>query len=292
MAHGIGKRIFWVSVPLFLTLLVLLGRLGFLQIGSHEVFAKKAARQVFCFCAMEAPRGTLADAKGRLLALDIPVYDLHCYVQGPLSRKRGGAAGLVRDLAEALRPDRILTPSETRRALTVLREGEARAREKKKKRDRVLFKGIQAATSLERLRSPSFLRHWIPAGLTLRKRYTRVYPLGPEGGPVVGGIFATAEGPHYLGLETLCRKGGPLAPLPPCRLDLARWGLLGRYLVSPPRFPRSAGVARVTLEGEVQSLLSGILAREAARVKPQWAAALVMDPRDGRILAIALDLLN
>ncbi len=272
---------------MFLVLFTLLGRLGFLQIGRHDLFLKKAARQVYCSCALEAPRGTLADARGKLLALDLPVFDLHCYVQGPLSRKRGGALGLLRDLERVLLPDRKLSPREKERILRLLREGEARAAKGKKKLDRVLVRGIQAAASLESLRSPSFLRKWIPAGLTLRKRYTRVYPLGREGGPLVGAIFATARGPHYLGLETLCRKGGPLAPLPPCRLDLARWGLLGRYLVSPPRFTRPAGTARISLDGGIQSLLSGILAREAARVKPKWAAALVMDPRNGRILALA-----
>ncbi len=287
MAHGIGKRIFWVSLPLFLLLFALLGRLGFLQIGRHDLFLRKAARQIYCSCDLESPRGTLADAGGRLLALDLPVYDLHCYVQGPLSRKRGGAAGLLGDLEKILAPDRRLSPVERARILALLREGQARARRGQKKRDRVLVRGIQAAASLQALRSPAFLRKWIPAGLSLRRRHVRVYPLGADGGPLVGGVFSTARGPFYLGLETLCRKGGPLAPLPPCRLDLARWGLLGRYLVSPPRFSRPAGMARVTLDGEVQCLLSEILAREAARVKPKWAAALVMDPRDGRILALS-----
>jgi len=287
MAHGIGKRIFWISVPLFLFLFALLVRLGSLQIGGHQLFLRKAARQVLCPCKVEAPRGTLADAKGRLLALDLPAYDLHCYVQGPLSRKRGGARGLVRELASILLPDRTLSLAEGRRILKILREGEARVRAKRKKRDRVLVRGIQAAAALERLRSPSFLRKWIPAGLALRKCYQRVYPLGQEGGPVVGGIFSTRRGPHYLGLEALCRKGGPLAPLPPLELNLARWGLLDRYLVSPPRFTRPSGIARVTLDSDIQRLLSVILSREAARVKPKWAAALVMDPRDGRILAMS-----
>lgn len=292
MAEVFRFRIALIFLVFGLGLTALAARLGYLQLGLHREMAGRARSLVTGLERLPAPRGRSLARDGSLLALDRPVYDLHVYVPAPLPARLGGPAGLARELEDALQPDRRLAPSERALLLERLEAAHALAVERRagaevRARDLTLARGLSSAEALARLRDPKFRKRWLPLNMTLEPLFERAYPLGSGGGPAVGGIFPTARGMHHLGLERLFQDGMPLQPGAPVPRLLGKAGIFGRYLLGPPIQPEPPGAVRTTLDPVLQVRLTRILAEEAARVKPEWAAALLMDPRTGELLALA-----
>ncbi len=281
-------RISFIAWFLTFVLLVFASKLAFLCMVKHEVFSRKSGFQTSLGLRLPGPRGRIVDRNGHILCSDIPVYDLHCYVRAPFKGGEREIPGFLEALSAVLAPERVIGPAERASITRKLEEGFRRLVKGRRPGDYVLVKGISCARALRNLRRKSFRSRWMNLSLYLQKRYERRYMLGKAGAQLVGGIFQTKDGPHYLGLENLARKGGILGPGPGLKLKLGRIGLFGFLLPDIPSetFTRP-GYVVTTLDSRLQAKLWDILEREAARIGPQWACALLMDPNTGELLAMA-----
>src|SRR5215203_4591402 len=73
----IKKRVFAILASLALWVVSLEGRLIWIQVVSHERWTELADRQQLDTEVIEAPRGSIRDRNGRLLAYSILSYDLY-----------------------------------------------------------------------------------------------------------------------------------------------------------------------------------------------------------------------
>lgn len=233
-------------------------RLGWVQVVDHRSWVEAAARQREATLEVEGPRGDILSADGRILAGSLDRVSVYAN-PARIPRERWP------ELAKKLAPIVALPADE------ILRRFSAR------ERFFYLAKNLDPAVvePIERLRT-----RWVGTLPTQR----RIHPHGPLAAAVVG--FVNGEGVGQAGLEkaydrTLAGtasvyrllRDGKSVPTP---LDL-RLEHAGRGGLS----------LRLTLDTRIQAAVEDELARTVAATGARGAAAVVMEPTTGAVLALA-----
>ena len=233
-------------------------RLGWVQVVDHRSWAEAAARQREATLEVEEPRGDILSADGRILAGSLDRVSVYAN-PARIPRERWP------ELAEKLAPIVALPADEILRRLAA--------------RDRFFYlaKNLDPAVAepIERLRT---------RGVGTLPTQRRIHPHGPLAAAVLG--FVNGEGVGQAGLEkaydrTLAGtasvyrllRDGKSVPTP---LDL-RLEHAGRGGLS----------LRLTLDTRIQAAVEDELAKTVAATGARSAAAVVMEPTTGAVLALA-----
>lgn len=238
--------------------LVLIGaRLGVLQVRDHEKYQQRASSQQLRVMELDPPRGTIYDARGRELAVSVPVDSLYALpgeIEDPAA------------VAEALAPVLGMERAEIERRLT---DG----------RDWVWIERKLDPPTAEAVEALGL------AGVGFVEESKRYYPMRELAAPLLGYVGTDDEG--LRGLEYLyddeVAGRGALRPV-------IRDNRGGRRLAFPDLSFVEATPGRdlyLTLDAGIQHVVEQELAAavEAHRAKGGWA--VILDPADGAVLAMA-----
>lgn len=251
--------------------LVLVGRLFYLQFISHDHFSTLSNDNRVRLQAVAPTRGLIRDRNGRLLAQNLPSFSLQLVPER------------VDDLDATLAALHPLIEVE-QRDIERLREAWAHARP---------FEGVPLRFQLtpEEVARVSVNRHRFP-GVDIVAGLTRSYPHGSLGVHALGYVgrideqdLERLEGTRYratthtgkLGIEYQYEsllQGQPGVR----RVEVNAQGRVLRTLAEEPPVPGQD--LRLSLDLELQKLAEQLLGERDG-------AAVVLDPRDGQVLALA-----
>jgi cell division protein FtsI (penicillin-binding protein 3) len=235
-------------------------RLVWLQVLRHEGYLQAAARQQHDGVELRGPRGTIYDVRGRVLAVSVP--------------------------ADSAWADPKLLPDPSAMALGVVSilggDAEELARQLTAARDdgsRFFWLGRKLeppqVTALEALALP---------GLYFMEESRRYYPMGSLAASVLG----------FVGTDDL-----GLAGLELTREDVLAGQVVRRTLLRDARLTRAAppdlpfpevppgGDLHLTLDAALQHIVEDELARTVQMHRARGGSSIWLDPRDGRVLAMA-----
>ncbi|HEV3470396.1 MAG TPA: penicillin-binding protein [Pyrinomonadaceae bacterium] len=246
-----------VAVFLCAWMLVVGGRLAYLQTSQHEWLAERARRQQVSGATLAPVRGLILDRKGNELARTI---DVETFFAVPEEVEDAG--GAAERLAPVLKLDEV--------ALAVrLRQAKADGRP---------FLLLARKVSDEQARAVAALGL---KGVYSMQEPKRRYPNGALAAHVIGFVGMDDEG--LAGIEQV--------------YDAALRGEKGSLVVDRDARRRafeSAGEAAtdgrtlvLTIDQNVQYLAERTLLEAVARARARSGAAVVLDPRTGEILALA-----
>jgi cell division protein FtsI (penicillin-binding protein 3) len=242
---------------LWLVLLLLCIRLGQLQIADGAFFRQRALDQQLVSRELSAPRGRVYDRNGRLLATSVRRYSIY--------GDPGSIEGADRTAVELARV--LAVPSGTLA--------------RKLRRD-CRFVWVRRQVTDELARRVRSLR--LP-GVHMQRESKRVYPQGRLAAHVVG--FTDIDGRGLAGIEA--------------KMDDVLRGRPGmeRVLCDANRRVFRSALDRVekaafngldvhlTIDAYIQGIAEEELARAAEEHRPDRGAAVVLDARDGSVLALA-----
>ncbi len=266
MEQGPRRRAAIVGAFLGALFFALFVRLYQLQVLGHEDARDRRDAQVRGLVRVETSRGEIVDRRGNLLACSVPVESVWADPSA---------------LADLPLAARLLAAALGLREVDVLRRlSERPGREFawiKRKVDPLEAAAVRALLGGDPFkvtkRSPR-----VKVGFVTE--YDRRYPYGPLLAQVIG--FESADPACHEGYER--------------SLDEALRGVSRSFEVrvdgrrQPVDAPDvAAGAARATLTVDVllQKEVEGALDEACAEFRPQWATAVVLDPRTGAILALA-----
>lgn len=238
--------------------LVLIGaRLGVLQVRDHDKYQQRASSQQLRVMELDPPRGTIYDAQGRELAVSVPVDSLYA-----LPREIEDPAAV----AAALAPVLGKTAAEIEERLTGGQDWVWI--------DRKLDPPTASAVEALGLEGVGFVEE--------SKRY---YPMRELAAPLLGTVGTDDSG--LRGLEYL--YDGEIAGRG-ARRPVIRDNRGGRRLAFPDLSFVEATPGRdlyLTLDAGIQHVVERELAAavEKHRAKSGWA--VILDPSDGAVLAMA-----
>jgi cell division protein FtsI (penicillin-binding protein 3) len=256
-----------LGIAFFALFFVLLARLYAIQINGSENHRARREAQTKAMLAVERPRGTVCDVRGQVLALSAPVESAWADPSAFGEDERGDAA---RELAEilGLRAEDVLEKISRpgRRFVWLKRRlstGELEAY--RILSDRPPFKVSRNASSPK---------------IGLIPEYARRYPNGPLMSHVLG--FFSGDPSMHEGVERVADDwlSGERTVFP-VSVD-------GRRRVLDAPLMKLAGAdVHLTLDLLLQRVVEEELDAVCAEFTPKWAAAVVMDPRTGAVLAIS-----
>ncbi|MFP3939724.1 MAG: peptidoglycan D,D-transpeptidase FtsI family protein [Thermoanaerobaculia bacterium] len=237
------------------------GRLAVLQVRDHELYRERASNQQIRVVELDPPRGTLHDARGRELAVSVPVDSLYA-LPGEIDDPDATVAALFPILAPALDVD----ASTLRERLTSGREW------------------VWLARKLDPPTAAAVRKLEIP-GLGFVEESKRYYPMRTLAAPLLGYVGTDDEG--LRGLEyrydEVVSGRGALRPV-------IRDNRGDRRLAFPDLSYVEATPGKdlyLTLDASVQHVVEQELFRavEAHRARGGWA--VLLEPSTGAVLAMA-----
>ncbi len=235
-------------------------RLVYLQVTKHEEYTALAAQRHVNRQTIFAPRGTIVDSRGEILAVSEPLKTV--IVDGSHITDPARVAATIADLLEmpvAEVQQKITTP---RRYLIL----------KKEVTEQVAVE-IAQRLQKEKLR-----------GIYFEQDSRRVYPNGPMLSHVLG--FMNREHDGVQGIElTMNRylRGND-------GFRFIERDRLGREIVpyrGQERPARPGYNARLTVDMALQNIVEEELQTAYKKYSPELACAIMMEPQTGRILAMA-----
>ncbi len=257
LGGSLRSRAFILFALFACALLALIGRLAFLQVFRHDELTRLADRQRSKTITLRPKRGPILDRHGETLAVSSHAESLYA-----LPARVDDPAGLARRLAPLLSE----SPEELRKRLTTERSFVWLRR----KLPPAVAKPIKA------LEEP---------GLGFVQESLRLYPNRELAAHVVG-----FEGVDGRGLEGIERAwDSHLAGEP--GLALVERDALGRDVTGLPAVIKPStpgqGIA-LTLDTTIQYLAEKEVETAWRRTRAKTAMALVLDPRTGELLALAV----
>ena len=246
------RRIKAVAVLLALGILSLAGRAIDLQWIQAEQLANKAEKQRYRQFTMVAPRGSIVDQKGRILAESIEIPSIAAIAdEVPAER--------VRELAKAL--------------------GMSHKKLQRKLNRRKGF--VWLARQVPPAQAERIMALNIP-GVRQESEWQRYQPLGPETGHLLG--FVGVDGRGLEGIErTWNAQLSGESGLRQVRRDARGHSLPnGSWL----RNPVAGQAITLTLDASIQSIAYGALAEAVRTQDAKGGSVVVMRPKDGAILAM------
>ena len=267
----VDRRLVVAGSVVFLVGLFLLGRLAFLQIGSHERYATLSEKNRLDFVARPPVRGDILDRNGVVLAHNLSIYTLELVpdkvpdLDGTLAR--------LRTLVD-------LTDSELGRLRRQLRQ---RA-------------GFETLTVRQRVSDAEAARFAVDRmafpGVTLRARLQRHYPLGSLAGHVTGYVgrineeeLRKIDNARYRGTDYIGKLGieayyeSSLLGRP--GYEQVETNAHGRIVRTLAREPAQAGRnLYLTLDVRLQAVAEEALVGERG-------AVVAVEPATGDVLVLA-----
>jgi cell division protein FtsI/penicillin-binding protein 2 len=252
------SRLRWLEAALALWALVVVARLVHVQVVEHRSWEAESTRQREHTLEVEEPRGDIRSRDGRLLAGSVERVAVWANPR-KLPREKWGTA------AVNLAP---LTGRSSEEILASLRG-----------HDGFFYLAKDLGPRVAEAVAKLHLR-----GVGTLRTERRVYPHGSLAGPTVG--FVNADGSGQAGLEAFydrTLRGVPSiyrelrdGKMYPTKLDLRleRAGRPGQSLV-------------LALDCRIQQVVDEELGRTIAEVRAKGASAVVMNPHNGQLLAIA-----
>jgi cell division protein FtsI (penicillin-binding protein 3) len=235
-------------------LALLAGRAIFIATVRADDLSRQADRQQRATFQLPAPRGTILSRDGQVLALDRPTVRVSAtpyLIEDPTEHARRLAPILSR------------TPRSLRAQLGRRSTYEILARNV----------DVKAAARIERLRLE---------GIDTEDTTQRVYPAGRLAAQLVG--LVDGDGNGLSGMELQLDR--PLTGRPGLRREAH--DALGRPVrILADRAPVPGRSVRLTIDGAIQRGAELVLAETWKRHQARGATAVVMDPRDGKVLALA-----
>jgi cell division protein FtsI/penicillin-binding protein 2 len=228
---------------------------SWLGVVKADTLKRAAITQQEALVTVPARRGSITDVHGRELAVSQPATSVAAtpyLIKDPLAAatKLAPALGVPRD--EILRK---LTRKDTGFVYLARRLPEARARQ-------------VSALELE--------------GLELIPEYARAYPRRWMASQVLGMVGIDGQGLSGLELSLDKRLRGHDG-----ERRLVKDALGQPIELRDTRAEQSGADVRLTLDANIQDRAEEVLAAVGERWRPKGATALVMDPRDGSLLALA-----
>ena len=275
MESNVGIRPALPFFLLFALFFVIAVRLFQVQVLDGTRLADSARRIVRREEPLPAPRGRILDREGRVLAFSRPVAGL---IADPVEIRRRSDP---RSVASWLSKPLGMTPAQVLERIG----GSGRYR--------VVKKGL-AAKEAEEVRA--LLRGRKVLGFSFEEECLRTYPLGPVAAHVVGfsgpRTVKDAEGRERNVYGGIAGIEGRYDPILRGKEGRRRYTALtnpfetGLYQPDSEVLPEPGADIRLTLDAVVATVAYEELASLAEKRKPQWAAAIVMDPRTGEVLAL------
>jgi len=250
------RRILFLSLSLSFVWLAILGRLFEVQLVKHGHYLAKAAVQRDTKLVLNPMRGMILDARGRVLACSVPTYSVYTV------------------------PGQIVEPEKTALVLAeILGTSAEELLRKFRRKERFVWLSRSPPEEVARR-----IREARLPGIFLLPDVRRSYPLGWMSAHLIGAVGTDNHG--LTGLEASFEKdlrgqpgwasfvrdgqGNPLA--------------LSGAMLKPPR---DGLTLRLAIDSDIQCIVACRL-REAVQLHgAKGGCVLVMDPRDGRILAAA-----
>lgn len=275
MLRGPDDRLRLVTALLVLALLPVVWRLARLQVFEHKHYQDEVASVVqHPYSLPEPPPGVILDRYGDLLVGNVPVYNIGAEITAIRSITE------TREAATVIAPLVGLTREEVIRRLRPPRDPEhatwCAMTDERTWCSLVDNVEIEDEAALQELRSWSWL--------TLESTWQRFYAEGALASHTLG--FVNEHGDGY-GIEAFQQRllhpqrsadtgnvNIALEPLPPEVLD-------GQYRAYP------GTDLRLTLDRTLQAFVEGELDKALAEYSALGGTILVLDPRNGEILAVA-----
>ncbi len=234
-------------------------RLWWLQVERHEHFAKKAAQQHQRVLDLEPPRGTIYDARGRVLAVSVDVDSV------------------------AANPQAVIDPQGTARKLAAVLRLDARETRDIERRLRSARDFVFIARKLDPPQADAVRALDLP-GIHFVRESKRYYPMRELGAQVLG--FVGTDHVGLAGLEAhydrvVAGRAGRRTVLK----DAHRRTLLSPRLATVEALPGAD--LHLTLDATVQYIVEKELAAAVERNHAKGGTAVVLDPQTGAILGMA-----
>lgn len=250
------KRLFFIFGFFIFALVVLLARLGFIQIFKSSSYLSLAQSQSRAIVEMQPVRGRIVEAQGKDLALDVRLDSLYA-VPREMKNKEAAATALSKILG--------IERSEISRRL---------ARDK-------MFVWIARKISPAKVEAIKKLK--IPE-IGFVKESQRVYPKGETACHIVG--FTGVDNDGLEGIEL--QYNSFLKGVPGWRLaqkDAKQRELVAKEIEMTP--PVDGYNIHLTIDEVIQSISERILAETCKKYNAKGGVVLVVEPKTGSILAMA-----
>jgi cell division protein FtsI (penicillin-binding protein 3) len=252
------KRLLQLFAVLAAWAVIVIARLVQIQLVRHGDYVTKAARQQERTLALQPVRGSIVDIHGRILAESIAAESIYAD------------------------PQAIVDQGQTAKALASVKALQMDAREIAAKLTSASgFVWIARQLPLETTAAVKALN--LP-GVYFLEEHRRSYPRAMLAANVIGYVGVDGEGlagiEHSFDAQVRGRAG---------RVTLLRDARRGMYLVGGegPNRPIDGHDVVLTIDSVVQFIAERALGRAVDQYRAAGGVAIVMDPRDGRILAMA-----
>ena len=237
---------------------IVLARLAQVQLLQHDAYVARAQRQQERTLSLEPVRGSILDARGRVLAESVAAVSVYADPQA-IGDVRGTAHALAGVRGIDLTADEITEKLSSNSAFAWI------ARQAP----------VEAGEAIRNLHLP---------GIFLLDAHRRTYPRGTLASNVVGYIGLDGNGlagiEHSFDAQMRGRAG---------RVTLLRDARHGMYLVGGegPNRPIDGQDVVLTIDSVVQYITEHALTAAVNKWHAAGGTAIVMDPNDGAVLAMA-----
>jgi len=252
------KRLIQLFAGLTVWALIVVARLVQVQLVRHDYYTNRASRQQERTVSLNPVRGSIVDARGRVLAESVSAVSIYADPQLVTDRKAAAKAlaavpglGLTaREIDEKLQSDSGF--------VWIARQ-----------------LPMEAAVELRKLKVP---------GISFIEEHRRSYPRGSVAANVIGYVGLDGEGlagvEHSFDHYVRGRAG---------RVTILRDARAGTYLVGGEGANRAVDGNNVvlTIDSVVQFIAEQALMKAVDKYHAASGSAIVMDPRDGSVLAMA-----
>ncbi|HEV8658211.1 MAG TPA: penicillin-binding transpeptidase domain-containing protein [Thermoanaerobaculia bacterium] len=251
-----NKRLLQIFAVLAAWAIIVVARLIQIQIVRHDDYVSRALRQQERTLELSPVRGAILDARGRLLAESIAAESIYADPQAIMSRTEV-AAKLAPILQMPLRDIETRLQSEAG------------------------FVWIARQVPLE---ITAEVRKLALAGIDFIEEHRRAYPRGSLAASVIGYVGVDGQGlagvEHSFDSYVRGRAG---------RVTVLRDARRGMYLVGGEGLNRPVNGNHIvlTIDSVVQFITERALIKAVEKYRATGGAAIVMDARDGAILAMA-----
>ncbi|MBV8516058.1 MAG: PASTA domain-containing protein [Acidobacteria bacterium] len=252
------RRLLQIFALLAAWAVVVVGRLVQVQLVKHDDYVARAKAQQERTLALNPVRGSILDARGRVFAESVAAESIYADPQ---------AVGDKRDAAKKLAAVDGLGLT-AREVEVKLRSGGS-------------FAWIARQLPLD---VTARVRKLAIPGIYFLEAHRRSYPRGPLGASVVG--YAGLDGDGLAGIE---HSFDAYVRGTPGKVTLLKDARKGMYLVGGDgaNRPRDGQHVVLTIDSVVQFIAERALEKSIRQYRASGGSAIVMDPNDGAILAMA-----
>lgn len=256
------KRVFYLFIGLFLWILFICSSLVKIQVIDYSKnVAKVRAQSNFVF-PINAKRGTIYDSKGQVLAISVKAKSAFLN-----SKEVGPSLSLFKDIKQKI----TLTIEERKNIEDRIRRGEK-------------FTWIKRKLSSEEYESLKKIKDSNKGNSTLDfvEEYKRVYPQDTIACHVLGGVGLDEQGLYGLEYELDDTMRGT-----PGKARVMRDARRKVFKLSYLNEPLPGRDVYLTIDSSIQFFVERELQKTVEQYEARGGAVIVMDSRDGAILAMA-----